>query len=401
MNINKELLLEIKKSIIKNKGEEEYNIFEKNYKYFLNKDRYYFHESLFFEDINFIKNFEETFKGKYDDDVIKSAKQKIINKLLSNSTLPNILIYDDLPIYNKDNDKDKLNMIDLKKYFKIPVINTENEYYIDYGINKNGIIFSYKTMSCLTPSKNNGYLSIQLVHNGKSIGTDIHRLVAITFLKSTYVKGKVVNHKDNNGYNNLFTNLEWITQKENIIHHGKKTSHESKVIRTDIETGEEKIYESITKAALDVGIHRKNIQLCVNTPLNKRFTTNKGKYTWRFDDITKISSPNVDLTNAKQFPDNPNYYIFNDGRIYNILNKKFLSPWGDSNRNVSLKVTIPVNNKYSNFTIHSLVAKLFIPNDDPLKTEIYHKDRNINNNNVNNLEWLTKSEKMKKIISNK
>jgi hypothetical protein len=43
--------------------------------------------------------------------------------------------------------------------------------------------------------------------------------------------------------------------------------------------------------------------------------------------------------------------------------------------------------------VHRLVAKEFIPNDDP-KKEINHKDGNPKNNHVSNLEWVTHSENL-------
>jgi hypothetical protein len=41
---------------------------------------------------------------------------------------------------------------------------------------------------------------------------------------------------------------------------------------------------------------------------------------------------------------------------------------------------------------HKLVAKTFIPNDDPSKTMVNHKNGIKTDNNVNNLEWCTPSE---------
>ena len=51
----------------------------------------------------------------------------------------------------------------------------------------------------------------------------IHRLVALTFVKNDnpFIYN-VVNHKDGNKLNNHFINLEWISQKENILHAQKK-----------------------------------------------------------------------------------------------------------------------------------------------------------------------------------
>ena len=50
----------------------------------------------------------------------------------------------------------------------------------------------------------------------------VHRLVASAFIEG-YEEGKVVNHIDCNPSNNQASNLEWLTQAENLRHRSPET----------------------------------------------------------------------------------------------------------------------------------------------------------------------------------
>lgn len=61
---------------------------------------------------------------------------------------------------------------------------------------------------------NNGYTHVSI--GNKSY--QLHRLVALAFIKSNDLKKIEVNHIDGNKKNNELTNLEWVTHKENVQH---------------------------------------------------------------------------------------------------------------------------------------------------------------------------------------
>lgn len=69
------------------------------------------------------------------------------------------------------------------------------------------------------PLLNNGYLSINLIDKktGKMTRNSVHRFVAEAFIPNPDNK-ITVNHIDGNKLNNVVSNLEWATYKENNMH---------------------------------------------------------------------------------------------------------------------------------------------------------------------------------------
>lgn len=85
------------------------------------------------------------------------------------------------------------------------------------------------------------------------------------------------------------------------------------------------------------------------------------------------------------------YEISNKGNVRNVLSGKALKP--SLNTGGYQYVTLCCSRHRKNKTIHRLVAEAFIQN--PLNLpEVNHKDENKENNNVSNLEWVTKKENM-------
>lgn len=73
-----------------------------------------------------------------------------------------------------------------------------------------------KSKSLKKITNKNGYQMVHLYKNSKRTHCYIHRLVAISFLKSS--NKNCVNHINGNKSDNRVENLEWVTHSENNLH---------------------------------------------------------------------------------------------------------------------------------------------------------------------------------------
>lgn len=93
----------------------------------------------------------------------------------------------------------------------------------DYYISNYGNIYSYKNIkNCtkgwmkLSPfSDKKGYLYVTLCYKSNIKRRSVHSLVAEYFCKG-YKDKDVVNHIDANKKNNIYTNLEWVSIRDNV-----------------------------------------------------------------------------------------------------------------------------------------------------------------------------------------
>lgn len=98
--------------------------------------------------------------------------------------------------------------------------------YENYIITENGNVYTYRNgktgYNGFRELKKKGinskkrYLQVCLCNKGEKKYTQIHRIVAEYFCEG-YFDGAVVNHIDGNIHNNVYSNLEWITQRDNVV----------------------------------------------------------------------------------------------------------------------------------------------------------------------------------------
>lgn len=133
--------------------------------------------------------------------------------------------------------------------------------------------------------KQNGYMDCSLTIPGQGERRPkVHTIVAETFLGPKPFKNAQVNHKDGDKTNNHVSNLEWVSQSENMRHAeetGLMKSKKKAVVRID-KDGKEEYFPSVIAAAKALKTKnstqtRKNISrtLC-------GITSSSCGYRWRY-----------------------------------------------------------------------------------------------------------------------
>ena len=103
------------------------------------------------------------------------------------------------------------------------------------------------------------------------------------------------------------------------------------------------------------------------------------------------------MSKAFRIKDFPDYYITTTGDVYSRRVSDYTNKSGrikkmrPAYRTGYLHIVIRKNNKSYDFQVHRLVANAFIPNPEN-KPEVNHKNGIRDDNRVENLEWVTRSE---------
>lgn len=72
-----------------------------------------------------------------------------------------------------------------------------------------------------------------------------------------------------------------------------------------------------------------------------------------------------------------------------------LTPYFEFDKYLRVGLRDPVTQSYKGKLISALVAKYFLPRTDESKDRVHHKDFNLSNNDVHNLEWVNMHDVMK------
>jgi len=239
---------------------------------------------------------------------------------------------------------------------KISVKNTTIEEWkiielaINYEISNYGQVRNNTTKKILKPTAINGYLSVGLRINDKTVTSFIHRLVAKSFVLCTD-ETYVVNHKDGIKTNNCVENLEWVSQSENVKHAYRINIHNPTRLNVSQYTLSNvfiKEYDSLLDAEWETGICNGYIS---NACRGVKKTA--GGYIWKYTNYIPTTQP---VPDGKVMTGYPNYIITNDGRVYNSQRKLYLT--FSKNESGYMFVGLSDGKKRISFSAHRLVALL-------------------------------------------
>lgn len=261
-----------------------------------------------------------------------------------------------------------------------------------YEVSNLGQVRNKKTKRILREATQGGYKCVGLMLNDEIKSCRVHRLVAKEFIENPENKPQV-NHKDKNRSNNIVSNLEWTTAKENNVHRStgviQTTNQNIRVWRVDRNTNEKlELYNSFEEAGH--WLVDNNYSKCPHTARINISNTIRGKqqttcgFKWLRNEQENLENEewrNI-IINDETIE---NYYVSSMGRFRNSKGLIMENYKPHHSGYIFCRVNI------EKYPLHRLVAFTFLENPQN-KPFVNHIDGNKTNNAVNNLEWCTVAE---------
>ena len=167
-------------------------------------------------------------------------------------------------------------IIDGKKYYKHPVFS-------NYAASKNGEVINVKTKKIMSIKKRgNGYLQFTIYNKKleKPFTYYQHRFVYEVF-RGPIPRCLEIDHINNITSDKRIKNLQLLNHKQNV----EKSKKNKPIISTNIETGKERRFISITKAAIELNICVDSISKICRKKLKSTTSKKDGKkYYFRYID---------------------------------------------------------------------------------------------------------------------
>ncbi len=260
-----------------------------------------------------------------------------------------------------------------------------------YEVDESGVVRNRESGRTLQHFLLGGYPAVTLKVGVRTYRpTAVHRLVAKTWLLPDPDPARtIVNHKDLNKLNCRASNLEWVTQKENVVHALRRFSPEGqqqrgKAIESIDAEGNIKQYISVSEAARANGISASTLTSAIN-----HGTTMCKNLWWRTIELTEL--PQEEWQRLRECDGHVfkyKYHVSNLGRLMGP--KGFTKP--ATGTNGYLYCSLVGQDGSKKHALHRLVATAFLgpapgPNDVP-----NHIDEDKTNNVAANLCWVTRTE---------
>ncbi len=244
-----------------------------------------------------------------------------------------------------------------------------------YRISDKGEVLNSKGQKLNPSLDQHGYRIVGLWTHQKAQTCRVHRLVADAFLSNPN-KYPVVHHKDGNRSNNNAENLEWASYTTNRLQRlpSNKPQKGRPVLQISLDGIVIKEWISATEAAKSLNTPLSNILSCC-----RRVSNTAAGYKWTYaakdDDFPNERWASTKCGNRLMFISDLGRVKTETGHItYGSKCGNYLVIYGQM--------------------VHRLVATAFCEKTNEDAIEVNHIDGVGTNNNVKNLEWVTKSENM-------